>query len=111
MTYVDSSTPLPFLYIKMSEVEIINLIDTDGEILIDSVSGEYEDSFCLETFSDLARAHESSDPAGTKSFIIARVQTWDPKQPEKVMVVDSRHFIATTMLTISTRYYFKRKTI
>ena len=66
---------------------IIQLFDNDGQKLLDSVSTEYEDSFSLETFGDLAVLHAVSPPAGTKSFIIARVQTWDPKQPEKVFLV------------------------
>ena len=66
-------------------IEIINLLDKDGTGVIDSVSSEYEDSFCLESFADLAIAHASVPPIGSRSFIIARVQTWDPKQPDKVI--------------------------
>ncbi|KAJ3034292.1 hypothetical protein HDV00_005200 [Rhizophlyctis rosea] len=62
---------------------IIRLLDSSGTVVMDSVSAEYEDSFSLETFEDLVEAHYESDPKGTKSFIIARVQTWDHKQPEK----------------------------
>ncbi|KAJ3180188.1 hypothetical protein HDU85_004191 [Gaertneriomyces sp. JEL0708] len=48
-----------------------------------SVLAEYEDSFCLETFGDLIEAHHECDPKGTRGFIIARVQTWDVRQPGK----------------------------
>lgn len=63
---------------------VIQLYDHDGVTVIDSVSADYEDSFCLETFADMAQEYANSKPKGTKSFIIARVQTWDPKQPDKV---------------------------
>ncbi|KAI8809778.1 hypothetical protein BJ742DRAFT_852555 [Cladochytrium replicatum] len=58
---------------------IIRLLDSGGEKVLDSVSAEYEDSFCLDTFGDLIKAHRAS----SKCFILARVQTWDHKQPEK----------------------------
>jgi hypothetical protein len=61
------------------EFEFIRLLDKDGTTLIDSVSCDYEDSFCLEAFGDLFAAH---DRAG-KAFLIARVQTWDHKQPDR----------------------------
>ncbi|RKO94672.1 hypothetical protein BDK51DRAFT_29029 [Blyttiomyces helicus] len=64
--------------------EVIRLLDSSGTRVLDSVAAEYEDSFCLETFGDLAKAHMECDPKGTKSFVIARVQTWDHKQPNKV---------------------------
>ncbi|KAJ2991827.1 hypothetical protein HDV02_003472 [Globomyces sp. JEL0801] len=64
-------------------VAIIRLLDTDGVSVQDSISGDYEDSFCLETFEDLCKMHFDADPKNTKGFIIARVQTWDPKQPGK----------------------------
>ena len=63
---------------------IIRLLDKDGKEVQDSISGEYEDSFCLETFEDLCKAHFEAEPVNTKGFIVARVQTVDPKQPEKV---------------------------
>lgn len=63
--------------------EVIRLLDSEGQTVIDSISTEYEDSFCLETFGDLAEAHHNAPPKGKKSFILARVQTWDAKQPEK----------------------------
>ncbi|KAJ3300040.1 hypothetical protein HK104_005036 [Borealophlyctis nickersoniae] len=67
----------------MSEEAIIRLLDSSGVNVLDSVSAEYEDSFSLETFGDMAMQHYEAEPKGTKSFIIARVQTWDHKQPEK----------------------------
>ncbi|KAJ3107180.1 hypothetical protein HDU97_004600 [Phlyctochytrium planicorne] len=63
--------------------EAIRLLDSTGTKVLDSVSTEYEDSFCLESFGDLVSYHAESEPKGSKAFIIARVQTWDPKQPEK----------------------------
>ncbi|KAJ1543868.1 hypothetical protein HK096_008042 [Nowakowskiella sp. JEL0078] len=63
--------------------DIIRLLDSEGEKVLDSVLTEYEDSFCLENFGDLIELHATSEPLGTKKFIIARVQTWDCKQPEK----------------------------
>ena len=59
-------------------------MDSSGANMLDSISGEYEDSFSLETFEDLCKAHFEEEPVNTKGFIVARVQTWDPKQPEKV---------------------------
>ena len=61
---------------------VIRLLDAEGKEVQDSISGEYEDSFSLETFEDLCKAHFAAQP--TKCFIIARVQTVDPKQPSKV---------------------------
>ncbi|KAI9204167.1 uncharacterized protein BJ171DRAFT_599350 [Polychytrium aggregatum] len=65
------------------EDEVIRLFDSNGTTLLDSIHADYEDSFCLEAFGDLARAHYESEPKGTKCFIIARVQTWDHKQPDR----------------------------
>ncbi|KAI8914709.1 hypothetical protein DFJ77DRAFT_422182, partial [Powellomyces hirtus] len=48
---------------------------------VDSIATDYEDSFSLETFGELIQAHYECDPVGSKAFIIARVQTWDIKQP------------------------------
>ncbi len=63
---------------------IIRLYDAQKELL-DSVCAEYEDSFTLDTFGELIDHFEAAE----KSFIIARVQTCDPKQPEKVCFVGS----------------------
>ncbi|KAJ3013734.1 hypothetical protein HKX48_005545 [Thoreauomyces humboldtii] len=68
----------------MSSVATIRLLDSAGLNVLDSVSADYEDSFSLETFLDLAHAHNDAPPPGTKSFILARVQTWDIKQPGRV---------------------------
>jgi hypothetical protein len=67
---------------------VIRLLDSSGQELLDSISGDYEDSFCLETFEDLAKSYANSEPKNTKGFILARVQTVDPKQPGKVIEVD-----------------------
>ncbi|KAJ3027705.1 UNVERIFIED_CONTAM: hypothetical protein HDU68_003292 [Siphonaria sp. JEL0065] len=63
-------------------MEVIRLLDSKGDRVLDSVAAEYEDSFCLETFGDLIASHDACEPKGTRSFIIARVQTWDHKQPD-----------------------------
>jgi hypothetical protein len=63
---------------------IIRLLNAEGKEVHDSISGDYEDSFCLETFEDLMNMHFNAEPKNTKGFIIARVQTLDPKQPDKV---------------------------
>ncbi len=53
------------------EPEIIRLLDASGATVLDSVSAEYEDSFCLESFGDLVRLAEDADPAGTpQRFLI-----------------------------------------
>jgi hypothetical protein len=59
--------------------KFIRLFDASQTTVLDSISVEYEDSFCLETFGTLIEVAESTK----KHFIIARVQTADPKQPEK----------------------------
>ncbi|KAJ3194914.1 hypothetical protein HK101_001586 [Irineochytrium annulatum] len=63
--------------------DVIRLMDSTGTRVLDSLASEYEDSFCLDTFGDLIGFHAEAEPKGKKSFIIARVQTWDPKQPDK----------------------------
>ncbi|KAJ3259584.1 hypothetical protein HK103_002138 [Boothiomyces macroporosus] len=62
---------------------IIRLLEGDAQEVTDSISGDYEDSFCLETFEDLVQMHFNAEPKNTKGFIIARVQTLDPKMPGK----------------------------
>ncbi|KAJ3343393.1 serine/threonine-protein kinase KIN2 [Gonapodya sp. JEL0774] len=63
--------------------DIIKLMDSSGKTVLDSVSADYEDCFTIECLGDLIRAHLLTDPKGTRNFIIARVQTWDHKQPDK----------------------------
>ncbi|TPX61930.1 hypothetical protein PhCBS80983_g00877 [Powellomyces hirtus] len=60
---------------------MIRLFDSSGTTIVDSIATDYEDSFSLETFGELIQAHYECDPVGSKAFIIARVQTWDMKQP------------------------------
>lgn len=72
---------------------LIRLYDSIGQDLIDSVSGDYEDSFTLETFDDMCNEYANLG----KSFIIARVQTIDSKQPEKVFRIDYRAIIHIMM--------------
>jgi hypothetical protein len=62
---------------------VIRLLDSTGKKVLDSVSCDYEDSFCLDSFGELIDLHKDVEPKGTKSFIIARVQTWDHKQPDR----------------------------
>jgi hypothetical protein len=64
--------------------QVISLY-SDAGVLEDTISADYEDALCLETLGNLAKDHQNSDPKGTKSLIIARIQTCDPKQPNKVL--------------------------
>ncbi|KAL7748834.1 hypothetical protein RI367_005747 [Sorochytrium milnesiophthora] len=66
-------------------MDFIRLLDSSEEKVMDSVATTYEDSFCLEEFGDLIKAHAAlAKPDGQqRCFIIARVQTWDHKQPDK----------------------------
>jgi hypothetical protein len=63
--------------------DFIQLYDEKANKLLDTVAGAYEDSFSLETFASIINAHRDADPPGTKSAIIARVQTWDRNQPDR----------------------------
>ncbi|KAI9094647.1 hypothetical protein DFS34DRAFT_628576 [Phlyctochytrium arcticum] len=63
--------------------DVIRLLDSGSKSVLDIISTEYEDSFCLDTFGELVQAHRETAPPGSKQFIIARVQTWDHKQPER----------------------------
>lgn len=63
--------------------EFVRLLDITGTTVLDSVSTSYEDSFGLETFGELIQEHMKADSQGKKSFIIARVQTWDHRQPNR----------------------------
>ncbi|KAJ3182545.1 hypothetical protein HDU85_002643 [Gaertneriomyces sp. JEL0708] len=63
--------------------DVICLLDSAGQTVLDSISTEYEDPFTLESFGDLVQAHREAEPQGTKAFIIARVQTWDHTQPDR----------------------------
>ncbi|KAJ3349895.1 hypothetical protein GGF32_005183 [Allomyces javanicus] len=88
------------------EPEFIRLLDPSGATVLDSVAVDYEDSFCLDTFGELVAAHAAlplpvstkpgvpPGPAGyaapanadgsrNRAFILARVQTWDHRQPDK----------------------------
>jgi len=57
----------------------IQLRDSSGSKILDSVQADYEDSFSLESFADTIAAYRKQE----KQFIIARIQTYDPKMPEK----------------------------
>ncbi|KAJ1509247.1 hypothetical protein HMI55_001857 [Coelomomyces lativittatus] len=73
----------------------IRLFDSSGKKILGYVPTHYEDSFSLETFEDSIKAHQaqewvsrgvhasSSSSSQSKCFILARVQTCDPKQPTK----------------------------
>lgn len=65
---------------------VIRLLDSSGSKLLDCVSGEYEDTFTLESFEELVESYKEVGPGPTglpRSFIIARVQTWDANQPDR----------------------------
>lgn len=74
---------------------LVKLMDSSSTIMIDSISGDYEDSFSLETFADMIHLHHDAAPANSKGFIIARVQTRDSKQPNKAFYsyYDAFHLI------------------
>ncbi|KNE63677.1 hypothetical protein AMAG_08774 [Allomyces macrogynus ATCC 38327] len=113
--------------------QIIRLLDANGTDLLDSVSGDYEDSFCLETFADLIKMHaaltidqakpKTVDPAGTiksgefvslpprpRCFILARVQTWDSKQPGRAYYSYYNAYHLNKIL-FQTQIYLKKKLI
>ncbi len=84
---------------------IIRLLDKDQHTLIDSLSTEYEDSFSLDSFLDLIQMYAKSDE---KSFIIARVQTLDPKQPEKAFYSYYEAYALNKVLFNTQQYMEKR---
>jgi hypothetical protein len=75
--------------------------------IIDSIDTDYEDSFSLETFGDLISTFEQQ----TKTFLIARVATADPKQSDKVIIhaFNPRLITATITPINSTKSCFKLK--
>ncbi|KAJ3242309.1 hypothetical protein HDU81_005061 [Chytriomyces hyalinus] len=91
-------------------MKVINLLDSTGDCVLDSVSADYEDSFCLDTFADLIAAHENTEPKGTKCFILARVQTWDHKQPDKAFYSYYNAYHLNKIL-FQTQVYFNKKLI
>ncbi|KAJ3407544.1 hypothetical protein HDU80_008462 [Chytriomyces hyalinus] len=91
-------------------MKVINLLDSTGDCVLDSVSADYEDSFCLDTFAELIAAHERTEPKGTKCFILARVQTWDHKQPEKAFYSYYNAYHLNKIL-FQTQVYFNKKLI
>ena len=64
---------------------IIKILDQKKEE--DVISGDLEDSFTLETFEFYCNAFADAEPKNSKQFIIARVQTHDPKMPDKVIKI------------------------
>ncbi|KAG5461957.1 MAG: hypothetical protein BJ554DRAFT_5772 [Olpidium bornovanus] len=90
--------------------DFINLLDSTGGKIVDSVSTEYEDSFSLESFGDLIKAYVEAEPKGKKAFIIARVQTWDRKQPERAFYsyYDAYHL---NKILFQTQVYLGKKLI
>jgi hypothetical protein len=89
---------------------VIRLMNSSGTAVMDSVSVEYEDSFCLDTFGELIEQHQNSEPKGTKNFIIARVQTWDHKQPDKAYYSYYNAFQLNKIL-FQTQIYLGKKLI
>lgn len=90
--------------------QVIQLYDSEGLKVLDSVSLEYEDSFSLESFKDLNDSFYSIEPVGTKCLIIARVQTWDPKQPDKSFYSYYNAFLLNKIL-FQTQMYLGKKLI
>ncbi|KAI9188017.1 hypothetical protein H9P43_002408 [Blastocladiella emersonii ATCC 22665] len=109
---------------KRPEPQFIRLFDTAGTKVIDSVSTDYEDSFSLEAFGDLVKSHHALDcpppknlapdapppPTKKRAFILARVQTWDHKQPEKAFYsyYDAHHL---NKILFQTQVYLGKKLI
>ncbi|KAJ3415209.1 hypothetical protein HDV05_005349 [Chytridiales sp. JEL 0842] len=89
---------------------VIRLLDSAGKKVLDSVSCDYEDSFSLDSFGELINMHQDAEPKGTKSFIIARVQTWDHKQPDKAFFsyYDAYHL---NKILFQTQVYLDKKLI
>ena len=52
----------------------------ENERTLDVLKADFEDCFTLETMYDNIVAYREDN----KQFIIAQIQTWDPKQPERV---------------------------
>ncbi|KAI8612420.1 hypothetical protein BC830DRAFT_562341 [Chytriomyces sp. MP71] len=91
-------------------MQIIKLLDSTGERVLDSVSAEYEDSFSLDSFADLISAHENANPPGTRAFIIARVQTWDHKHPDRAYYSYYDAFQLNKIM-FQTQVYFDKRLI
>ncbi|KAI8833109.1 hypothetical protein BJ741DRAFT_612899 [Chytriomyces cf. hyalinus JEL632] len=91
-------------------MKVISLLDSIGDRILDSVSADYEDSFCLDTFAELIAAHDAAEPKGTKCFIIARVQTWDHKQPDKAFYSYYNAYHLNKIM-FQTQVYFHKKLI
>ncbi|KAJ3373278.1 hypothetical protein GGF31_000711 [Allomyces arbusculus] len=115
------------------EPEFIRLLDPSGATVLDSVAVDYEDSFCLDTFGELVAAHAAlplpvstkpgvlPGPAGyvapanpdgsrNRAFILARVQTWDHRQPDKAYYsYYAAHHL--NKILFQTQFYLGRKLI
>ncbi|KAI8894279.1 hypothetical protein BC833DRAFT_605471 [Globomyces pollinis-pini] len=89
---------------------IIRLLDSHASDMIDSVASDYEDSFSLDSFGDSCLAHFDSEPKHMKGFIIARVQTLDPKQPDKAFYSYYNAYYLNKIL-FQTQLYLKKKFI
>ncbi|KAI3644930.1 hypothetical protein MP228_011094 [Amoeboaphelidium protococcarum] len=93
-----------------NQPQIVRLLDSTGLTVLDSIDCEYEDSFCLETFGDLITQAEEVEPKGSKHFIIARVQTWDHKQPGRAFY-SYYHAHHLNKLLFQTQVYLDKKLI
>ncbi|ORZ30760.1 hypothetical protein BCR44DRAFT_55719 [Catenaria anguillulae PL171] len=107
-----------------SDPKFIRLFDISGTKVIDSVSTDYEDSFCLDAFGDLIKQHhsltcappknlkegEEPPPVKQRAFILARVQTWDHKQPDKAFYSYYNAFHLNKLL-FQTQVYLGKKLI
>lgn len=47
-----------------NSISVIRLLDQSGTTLLDSISAEYEDSFCIESFGELIRQAANAEPKG-----------------------------------------------
>ncbi|KAI9220567.1 hypothetical protein BC828DRAFT_398077 [Blastocladiella britannica] len=109
---------------KVPEPQIIRLFDMTGSKVIDSVATDYEDSFCLDSFGELVLQHNGLDcpppknlpegsippPPKRRAFILARVQTWDVKHPEKAYYSYYNAFHLNKIL-FQTQVYLGKKLI
>ena len=81
--------------------EVFKLLNHKGSDLLDSISGDYEDSFSLDLFVDICHSHWICK----KSFLIARVQTVDIKQPEKVFIYLFISLVSCVLYSLTRHVY------
>ncbi|KAI8910211.1 hypothetical protein EDD86DRAFT_189849 [Gorgonomyces haynaldii] len=84
-------------------LSLIHFLDEQGTV-IDSIPVDYEDAFTLDPLGDLCQEHHDKG----KAFIIARVLTQDPKQPEKNFYSYYSAFQLNKILFQTQTYHGKR---